>query len=65
MARLAIAFLLLVIAASLVAIVLAIAARVVQRAGDGMAREPGVRLQKIAFFLLLCLMIYVAASGAG
>ena len=65
MARLAIAFFLLVIAASLVAIVLAMVSRAVQRAGDGVAKAPGASLQKISFFLLLCLMIYVAASGAG
>lgn len=65
MARLVIAFLLLVIAASLVAIVLAIVSRAVQRAGDGVSQSPGASLQKISFFLLLCLMVYVSMSGAG
>lgn len=65
MQRIVLAVLVLAIAVALIAVAARVAARAFQSAGPGqeMARSEG--MGKIAYFVLLALMVYVATSGDG
>ncbi len=64
MHRLAIAVIAVAIAISLVALVTRSIARGVENRGGLSAVTTGGTMQKIAFFMLLALIVYVSVSGA-
>ena len=64
MQRLALAILVAVIAATAIALLMRSVARTFERSGGVSAITTGGMMQKVAFFLLLCLIIYVSVSGA-
>ena len=64
MPRLALAILAVAIAAALIALLMRSAARSFERMGGVSSITTGGVMQKVALFLLLCLIIYVAVSGA-
>lgn len=64
MQRLVLAVLFVALAAAAVAFLLRIFFRAAKRAGKADVFETESAMQKIAFFLLLCLMGYVSLSGA-
>ena len=64
MQRLALAILVAVIAATAIALLMRSAARAFERSGGVSGITTGGMMQKVAFFLLLCLIIYVSVSGA-
>lgn len=63
MPRLALAIILVAIVIGLTALLLRSAARAVERVGTNPAIATGGTMQKAAFFLLLCLILYVSVSG--
>ena len=63
MQRFALALIVAAILAGLVALLLKGAARGFERAGGTDALTTGGAMQKAAFFLLLCLILYVSVSG--
>ena len=64
MQRLVLAVLFLAIVAGLVALLFRGAKEMADRTGGTAAFTTGGSMQRVAFFLLLCLMIYVSVSGA-
>ncbi len=64
MQRLALAVLAVAIVAALIALLTRSVARTVEDRGGVSAMTAGGMMQKVAFFLLLCLIIYVSVSGA-
>ena len=64
MQRLALAVLAVAIVAALIALLTRSVARRVEDRGGVSAMTTGGMMQKVAFFLLLCLIIYVSVSGA-
>ena len=63
MARLVLALMIIAIAAVMVAVAAKSVARLIEvTRGDGTA-DIGNSMQKIAFFVLICLMAYVSMSG--
>ena len=64
MHRLAFAVLAVAVAAALVVFLARSAARSVENRGGLSALTTGGTMQKIAFFLLLCLIVYVSVTGA-
>ena len=65
MYRLAIAVLAVAIAIALVALLLRSAMRWVDPETSGPVMDSGGAMPKIAFFLLLCVMVYAISTGAG
>ncbi len=63
MHRLALALIVAVIVVGLAAVLLKSAARSVERVAGTDAFSSGGTMQKAAFFLLLCLIMYVSVSG--
>lgn len=64
MHRIALALIAAVIFVGLTAFLVRSAAQAVQKVGDSDAIAKGGTMQKAAFFLLLCLILYVSISGA-
>lgn len=64
MHRFALALIAAVVVVGLTVVLLRAAARSVERAGGTDALSTGSAMQKAAFFLLLCLILYVSLSGA-
>lgn len=64
MQRLALAIIAVAIVAGIAALVVRAAARGIERAGGSAAVTTGSAMQKAAFFLLLCLILYVSVNGA-
>ena len=63
MARLVLALLIIALAAGMVAVAAKSVSRLIEvTRGDGTA-DIGNSMQKIAFFVLICLMAYVSLSG--
>ena len=65
MQRLALAILAVSIAITLIAYVMRGVVRRVDETGGLSAMTTGGMMQKVAFFMLLCLIVYVSVSGAG
>lgn len=63
MPRLALAIIAVAIVIGLAAFLLRSAARAVDKVGTNPAIATGGTMQKAAFFLLLCLIMYVSVSG--
>ncbi len=63
MQRFALALIAAAIVAGIAALLIRGAARSVARAGGTDALASGGTMQKAAFFLLLCLILYVSVSG--
>lgn len=63
MQRLALAIIAVSIAVAVTALVARGAVRLLERAGASQAIATGSTMQKAAFFLLLCLILYVSVSG--
>lgn len=63
MQRFALALIAAVVVAGLVTLAVRSAARSFERAGGTEALTSGGAMQKAAFFLLLCLIMYVSVSG--
>ena len=64
MQRLVLAIALVAILATVIALIIKAVARVSQQRGGVDALTTGGAMQKAAFFLLLCLILYVSVSGA-
>ena len=64
MHRFALAFIVAAIVVGITAVVVKSAAEAVERVGGSDAIAKGGTMQKAAFFLLLCLIMYVSLSGA-
>lgn len=64
MQRLLIAFLFAVAFAGVIAVLARSATAAFERRGGVAAMTTGSAMQKAAFFLLLCLILYVSVSGA-
>lgn len=64
MHRFALALIAAVVVVGLAAVLLRSAAQSFERAGGMDAFSSGGTMQKAAFFLLLCLIMYVSVSGA-
>lgn len=64
MHRFALALIAAVVVVGLATVLLKSAARSFERAGGTDALTSGGSMQKVAFFLLLCLIMYVSVSGA-
>jgi len=64
MQRLALAIIAVAIFAGIAALLVRAAARGIERAGGSTALTTGDSMQKAAFFLLLCLILYVSVNGA-
>lgn len=64
MQRLALALLAVSIAITLIAYVIRGVTRRVEQRGGLSAMTTGGMMQKVAFFMLLCLIVYVSVSGA-
>lgn len=63
MQRIALAILVVVIVIALAALLLRGASRVLNRVGTTPEIASGGTMQKVSFFLLLCLILYVSVSG--
>ena len=63
MQRVALAILLAAILVALSVVLIRAATRAVDRVGTSPAIATGGTMQKAAFFLLLCLIMYVSVSG--
>lgn len=63
MQRVALAILVAAILVALSAVLIRAAARAVERVGTDPAIATGGTMQKAAFFLLLCLIMYVSVTG--
>jgi len=63
MQRIALAILAVAIVIGLTAFLIRSAAKMVERVGTTPAIASGGTMQKAAFFLLLCLIMYVSVSG--
>lgn len=64
MQRLALAIIAVAIVAGMAAVLVRAAARGIERASGSDALTTGDTMQKAAFFLLLCLILYVSLNGA-
>lgn len=64
MQRLALALLAVSIAIALIAYVMRDVTRRIEQKGGLSAMTTGGMMQKVAFFMLLCLIVYVSVSGA-
>lgn len=64
MQRLALALLFVSIAITLIAFLTRRLTRRVENSGGLSAMTTGGMMQKLAFFMLLCLIVYVSVSGA-
>ena len=64
MQRLALTVLVVAIAAAVIALLTRSVARSFEQRGGVSAMTAGGMMQKVSFFLLLCLIIYVSISGA-
>jgi hypothetical protein len=64
MQRVALALIAAAVVVALTAFLVKSAADAVQKVGDSDAIAKGGMMQKAAFFLLLCLVLYVSVSGA-
>ena len=64
MQRFALAIIAVAIIAGIAAFAVRWAARGIERAGGSAALTTGSSMQKAAFFLLLCLILYVSVNGA-
>lgn len=64
MQRLFLAILFLALVAGAVAVLIRWVAQVFEKSGGTELVSTGSAMQRISFFLLLCLMIYVSMSGA-
>ena len=64
MQRLALALLFVSIAITLIAFLMRSLTRRVENSGGFSAMTTGGMMQKVAFFMLLCLIVYVSVSGA-
>ncbi len=65
MQRLALAILAVSVAITLIAFLVRGVTRRVEQRGGLSAVTTGGMMQRIAFFMLLCLIVYVSVSGAG
>ena len=63
MQRFVLALIAAVIVVGLVAVLVKGAARSIERVGESDALTSGGTMQKAAFFLLLCFIMYVSVSG--
>jgi len=63
MPRLVLAILFILIAVALAALMIGAAAKAVHRVGTSPEIATGGSMQKAAFFLLLCLIMYVSVTG--
>lgn len=63
MHRLALALIAVAIAVALAVLAARGMARILEKAGSDRAVATGDNMQKVAFFLLLCLILYVSVSG--
>ena len=64
MHRLALAIIFVAVVASLIALLARSVARRLEDRGEASAVATGDNMQKAAFFLLLCLILYVSVGGA-
>lgn len=64
MQRFVLAFVIVAAAAAAVGIVISRVARAFDASGASEAAAARTPMQKVSFFLLLCLIVYVAMSGA-